>query len=500
MTPPMTNHGTGFFAASNADAGGSGSITDERLSASFTGNGAGYLGLSFWLGYRALGDYFEVLIDGAQVAIYTTTTTGPQLIDVSAYNDGAPHTLTMHFYSEWGWWAAFDDVVITDVAPMGKCCYGDPGAPSCADNSQAECNALQGLWTMGETCAGNPCPSVQGCAPGTNVFGQPPMPSDGAWTFVTTDIESPGPYLAYDNFAGAYGEVTAVKFWIADLFYSGGWGECDKPDPAAFQIKFYEDAAGMPGTEVASYDVSVSPVLGEMYSGVYQQKEYTATLPTPVSLSNGWISIQGADIGASCWMLWLNSSEAGTAVQWDGTAFVQLAYNLAFCLIGTPVQPWLAIDVNSGTINPGDPAVVVTATMNSTGLANGTYHGRVNFNTNEVGLLIHEVPVTFTVGGGGCEYIIGDANGSNSFNGLDVTYSVNYFKGGAAPPFSCECTPGNIWFVTGDVNGSCSFNGLDVTYMVNYFKGGANPIPCASCPPAGVAASTPHTNTSNSGQ
>ncbi len=92
---------------------------------------------------------------------------------------------------------------------------------------------------------------------------------------------------------------------------------------------------------------------------------------------------------------------------------------------------------------------------------------------------------------GGCAYVPGDANNSNSFNGLDVTYSVNYFKGGAAPSYSCECPPPNSWFVAGDVNGSCSFNGLDVTYMVNYFKGGAAPIPCADCAPAGLAPASP---------
>ncbi|HBC46837.1 MAG TPA: hypothetical protein DEO84_01580 [candidate division Zixibacteria bacterium] len=85
-----------------------------------------------------------------------------------------------------------------------------------------------------------------------------------------------------------------------------------------------------------------------------------------------------------------------------------------------------------------------------------------------------------------CQYLPGDANNSNTFTGLDVTYSVRYFKGGPHPPYSCECTSGNIWYVSGDVNGSCSFSGLDVTYMVRYFKGGAVPIPCADCPPSGI--------------
>ena len=87
-----------------------------------------------------------------------------------------------------------------------------------------------------------------------------------------------------------------------------------------------------------------------------------------------------------------------------------------------------------------------------------------------------------------CNYVIGDANNSHTFTGLDVTYSVRYFKGGPVPPYSCECTPGHTWYVSGDVNGSCTFSGLDVTYMVRYFKGGPHPIPCPDCPPGGLLA------------
>ena len=88
--------------------------------------------------------------------------------------------------------------------------------------------------------------------------------------------------------------------------------------------------------------------------------------------------------------------------------------------------------------------------------------------------------------GSGCDYVVGDANNSSSFNGLDITYGVGYFKGGPPPPYECECTPSNIWFVAGDVNSSCSYNGLDITYGVSYFKGGSAPIPCGDCPPNGV--------------
>jgi hypothetical protein len=83
----------------------------------------------------------------------------------------------------------------------------------------------------------------------------------------------------------------------------------------------------------------------------------------------------------------------------------------------------------------------------------------------------------------GCDYIVGDVNGSDNYNGLDITYGVAFFKGGPEPMYECECSPHGTWYVAGDVNGSCSYNGLDITYGVAYFKGGPDPIPCADCPP-----------------
>jgi hypothetical protein len=84
---------------------------------------------------------------------------------------------------------------------------------------------------------------------------------------------------------------------------------------------------------------------------------------------------------------------------------------------------------------------------------------------------------------GNCHYHIGDINGDQNFNGLDVVFGVGYFKGMTTPDQMCECTSSNAWYVQGDVNGSCNFNGIDVTSMVNYFKGGPVPIPCPDCPP-----------------
>jgi hypothetical protein len=87
-----------------------------------------------------------------------------------------------------------------------------------------------------------------------------------------------------------------------------------------------------------------------------------------------------------------------------------------------------------------------------------------------------------------CHYTPGDINDNGETNGIDVTYAVVYFKGGAVPPMNCypfcQDAP-NPFYAAGDVNASCSFNGLDVTYFVSYLKGGPNPLfYCPSCPPA----------------
>ncbi len=67
-----------------------------------------------------------------------STGTGPYVIKVT--NDGICNTAT------------------TCPGAIGRCCYN--GGASCADNTQAECTTLGGMWTPGLTCAANPCPTV----------------------------------------------------------------------------------------------------------------------------------------------------------------------------------------------------------------------------------------------------------------------------------------------------------------------------------------------------
>ena len=87
----------------------------------------------------------------------------------------------------------------------------------------------------------------------------------------------------------------------------------------------------------------------------------------------------------------------------------------------------------------------------------------------------------YTYGYNNCCYINGDVNGSGRFDGLDIVFGVNYFKGGMPPPYYCICN-GYYWHESGDINGDCHFNGLDITYMVGVLKGFWPASFCPECP------------------
>ncbi len=86
-----------------------------------------------------------------------------------------------------------------------------------------------------------------------------------------------------------------------------------------------------------------------------------------------------------------------------------------------------------------------------------------------------------------CPYAPGDVNGNGSWNGLDIVYTVSYFKGGPTPILDCHPYCPNQpdpFFAGGDVNGDCVFNGLDIVFFVTYLKGWLPELRyCPECPP-----------------
>ncbi len=143
------NHGNGFMVGSDSYGGGFGSITDEEISVVFSTPAGGQLTLSYWLYFRAYDyavDYFEVLIDGEQADLVQAPDNLPiagiRSVILDGYADGNTHTLTMHYYAEWGYACSFDDVVIIDE-PCELTCptNGIPeGEPECHYNYDDEYN------------------------------------------------------------------------------------------------------------------------------------------------------------------------------------------------------------------------------------------------------------------------------------------------------------------------------------------------------------------------
>jgi len=141
-----------------------------------------------------------------------------------------------------------------------------------------------------------------------------------------------------------------------------------------------------------------------------------------------------------------------------------------------PVQAYSEVTVVDDNITAPD--------FDITGQQSGVYSYRVRaHNAAGWGVYGNTEDIVVDAFQADCHYAPGDVNDSGDFNGLDVSYSVLYFKGGPAPLYQCECPYGNIWFVSGDVNQSCNYNGLDITYMVAYLKGGPALQFCPDCPP-----------------
>lgn len=349
------------------------------------------------------------------------------------------------------------------AAPTGACCVNDQCVTT---NTFSECQVLQGDWYIGETCPDFTCPSGPAtCAGAVYTNGEP-----------IDDYGSPASQCAPDYpFVGAavdditvnsntdFGKVvTWTTHWNGNVggpaAYTGVnitlyYDDIDNPGrPAGEPVDTCDHVEYQPGGIFYTEFVDISNINYELdYSGcagdVYRME---VPLSNTVTLAAGtlyWIEIQPVmTFAAPGGQVAIQLSNINTGV----------SAQQIFPAAGLPV--WQNVAGNDGTCQPV-----------------GQYFD----------LAFCLLPAG---GGGGCDYVVGDANGSGGFNGLDVTFSVNWFKYGTTEPLcpigSCPIAPCDAFYYCGDVNASCNFNGLDVTYAVNWFKYGVNgPIPCADCPP-----------------
>lgn len=245
------------------------------------------------------------------------------------------------------------------VLPTGACCTLDLGEWFCDNLEEATCYALGGTnWYEGEDCLTFDCSADPLVCPVDSLFSQLPTAGDSATLvgYVSDTGASSGPRKLADNFS--------VTEDICDLHVWGvrnvsGWAQCDE-DPITFEVVFYEDNAGLPGTPVCTYTQTVYATwAGEEWWGTdtLWRWDFDFTGDGCCTLRDGWVSVQGISDPQTCWFLWVSSpdGDSASAVYEDATgAWVANSssgdLDLSMCL--TPAGTGACCDDSTGICTP----------------------------------------------------------------------------------------------------------------------------------------------------
>jgi hypothetical protein len=214
--------------------------------------------------------------------------------------------------------------------------------------------------------------------PDGSILSQPVETVD--WAVASSELDPD--FTAYQYFTDLSAPIGGITFWGGNLIYAGDWSACDTEDPMTFAIKFYEDNAGIPGNEVASYLPTLARVSTGIPLGSYGDFYiYQFTFDQIVNLNNGWVSIVGQTASPNCWFMWASTSEpsAFPYLQWDGAEFSVGDYGLSMCL--SEGQSWISMDITSGVINPGE-SQEINVTFDATGIVDSTYLANIKINHN----------------------------------------------------------------------------------------------------------------------
>ncbi len=131
-------------------------------------------------------------------------------------------------------------------------------------------------------------------------------------------------YAVAEGFSPAQsGDVAEVCWWGT---YFDGWGDCQGEDPDTFEVKYYLDANGFPGTLIGSFSQSAGTLTvegpvdtGEVLVNLAEY-EYKG-LHAPVSVIAGachWIEITNSVSGGGCIWFWEFSEDGDNRIVQDG--------------------------------------------------------------------------------------------------------------------------------------------------------------------------------------
>jgi hypothetical protein len=168
---------------------------------------------------------------------------------------------------------------------------------------------------------------------GTVIFSQPPY-GPNEWVTAYTSSSQPGyGWLCQEDFWNLSVSIDDVEWWGFQAIYSAGWIPGD-PTGAVFEIKFYQDVGGAPGSVVKVFS-NLTPAIVDLgyWNWVSNLYYFSVNLPEKVNLATGWISIDNTFTPDSSAMLWIDSSVGNLNALQNS---VNLGINLAFNLTHTP--------------------------------------------------------------------------------------------------------------------------------------------------------------------
>lgn len=165
--------------------------------------------LEVWISTDGGANFTTMLWSETSEGLFTDWTWYNKSIPLAVYGTETDVKIAFRYTGYDGAQFSLDAISVNDDAdPVGRCCYGSPAAPSCADLTQADCIATGSMisWDLGMDCTFDPCPAA---GPGDNC--SDPLP-----------IAIPGdlPYTDASQYTCGRGN----NYSEADMCYTYGYG------------------------------------------------------------------------------------------------------------------------------------------------------------------------------------------------------------------------------------------------------------------------------------
>lgn len=149
-------------------------------------------------------------------------------------------------------------------------------------------------------------------------------------------------YTCFDNFHDVTLPFNKLVFWGYELRHDfGDYFHCTPPTDKEFEVVFYTDESGAVGTPLFTYQVTpVKEFCAEScpYYNNATLIRYEVTFDTPVSLSEGWISVKSINGTGDCWFVWaLAFPDDASLWQSCSGSLNWYSLDLAYCLLSEKI-------------------------------------------------------------------------------------------------------------------------------------------------------------------